>query len=458
MKYDIAILGAGPGGYVAAIRAAQLGAKVVVIEKDKLGGTCLNRGCIPTKALVAAAEKYNDIKKAAEFGIEIDNYKMNFKQAHKRKNEVVERLVKGIHFLFKKNKIDLISGYGIIEGKNEIIVEKENEKIKIQCENIIIATGSKPALIKNLGYNGETIITSEEALKIDKIPESLLIVGAGVIGCEFASIYESLGTKVILVEAMSNILPTLDKEISKRMQVIFKKKKVFINTKVKIKEMKNKEEGIEAVLENGKKFTAEKALISIGREINTNNIGLENIDVEIGEKGEILVDEMMETNAKGVYAIGDITNKYQLAHVASAQGITASENIMGKINKIDYSAVPSCIFTSPEIAVVGITSEEANEKNIPIKIGKFNFMSNGKALCMGENEGLVKIIAHKENDTVLGVHIIGPHASDLIHEAVLAVKKGLTSKDITKTIHAHPTLAETIMEAAEAVDGLSIHS
>jgi dihydrolipoamide dehydrogenase len=323
---------------------------------------------------------------------------------------------------------------------------------------MIIATGSSPALIKSLGYDGESVITSEEALNMEEIPKSLIIIGAGVIGCEFASIYESLGTEVILVEAMPNILPTMDKEISRRMQTIFKKKNVSINTKVKIEKVSSNKNGVEAILENGKKITAEKALISIGRSLNTNGIGLENIGVEIGERGEIIVNERMKTNVNGVYAIGDITNMYQLAHVASAQGIAASENIMGKETVMEYDSVPGCIFTSPEIAAVGITSEDAKKNNIPVKTGKFNFISNGKALSMRENEGLVKIIAHKENDTVLGVHILGPHASDLIHEAVIAVKKGLTSEDITKTIHAHPTLAETMMEAAESVHGLSIHS
>ncbi|MDK2985513.1 MAG: dihydrolipoamide dehydrogenase [Clostridia bacterium] len=457
MSYDIVVIGGGPGGYVAAIRAAQLGAKVAVVEKDQLGGTCLNRGCIPTKALVATVEKIQSIQEASEFGIAVSDYEINFEKVQQRKNEVVERLVKGIHFLFKKNKIDLISGTATIKATNEVEVNCEGGTKNLSCKNIIIATGSSPAIIRALGYDGENIITSEEALELKEIPQSLLIVGAGVIGCEFANIYQSMGTQVTMVEAMPTILPMLDKEISRRMQSAFKKREITIKTKIKIKEIKKSAEGIEAILENDEKITAEKALISIGRELNTSGLGLEKIGVETNEKGAILVNDKMETNVGGIYAIGDVTDKLQLAHVASAQGIVAAENIMGKDRKMNYSAVPNCIFTSPEIASVGITTEIAKEKNIPVNTGKFNFLASGKALCMGESEGLVKIIAHKDTDVVLGVHIMGPHASDLIAEATLAVEKGLTVTDLTTTIHAHPTLAETIMEAAEAVHDMSIH-
>jgi len=457
VSYDVVVIGGGPGGYVAAIRAAQLGAKVAVVEKDKLGGTCLNRGCIPTKALLAAAEKLENVKEAADFGIEVGEPKVNFKRVQERKREVTKKLVDGIHFLFEKNKVELIQGTANIVSKNEIEIQGNEEIEKISCKNMIIATGSSPALIKSLGYNGETVITSEEALELEEIPKNILIVGAGVIGCEFATFLNSMGTKVTMVEAMANALPMLDKELSRRMQTTLKKKNIEIRTKTMIKKIRETEDGIEAELDNGEIVKADKALISIGRSLNTRGLGIEEVGVEITGKGVIIVNDKMETNIEGIYAVGDIVGKLQLAHVASFQGAVAAENIMGKNKEMKYGAVPSCIFTTPQIGSVGITIEQAKGKGLAVNIGKFNFMANGKALSMGEAEGVVKIIADKETDVVLGVHIMGPHASDLIAEAALAVEKGLTVEDLYNTIHAHPTLAEAVMEAAEAVHGMCIH-
>jgi dihydrolipoamide dehydrogenase len=457
MTYDAVVIGGGPGGYVSAIRMAQLGAKVTVVEKDALGGTCLNRGCIPTKSLIAAVEKIDAVYDAAEFGVVVGEPAVDFGKVQARKDEVVNKLVTGIEFLFKKNKIELVRGIAKVKSANQVVVEANGEIIELNTNNIVIATGSSPALISALGYNGTTVITSEEALQLTEVPKSLLVIGAGVIGCEFAHIYSSLGTEITMVEMAPNILPMLDKDISRRLQMTFKKKNITIKTKVGIKEVKTTETGIEALLDNGETITAEKALISIGRQLNTKGLGLEEVGIEFGARGEIVVNDKMETNVKGIYAIGDVVNKYQLAHVASSHGIVAAENIMGKEAKMEYHAVPSCIFTSPELASVGITEQIAKDKAIPVKVGKFNFMANGKALSMGEAEGMVKVIAHKETDVVLGVHIIGPHASDLIAEATLAVRKGMTAHDLATTIHAHPTLAEAIMEAAENVHGLSIH-
>ncbi|WP_031513809.1 dihydrolipoyl dehydrogenase [Desulfofalx alkaliphila] len=457
MNYDAVVIGGGPGGYVAAIRIAQLGGKVAVVEKNSLGGTCLNRGCIPTKSLIAAVEKLCAVDNAAEFGIEVGKPVVNFEKVQARKEDVVNKLVKGIEFLFKKHKIEFIKGEAKLKSNTEVEVKSGDEVIALQASNIIIATGSSPALISSLGYNGTTVITSEEALTLTEVPKSLLIIGAGVIGCEFAYIYGNLGAEITMVEAAPNILPLLDKDISRRLQMNFKKKNIVIKTKMTIKQVKETAAGIEAILENGEVITAEKALISIGRQLNTQNLGLEEVGVALGEKGEILVNDKMETNVKGIYAIGDVVNKYQLAHVASSQGLVAAENIMGKEAQMEYHAVPSCIFTNPQIASVGITEQEAKDKNIPVRVGKFNFMANGKALSMGEAEGMVKVIACKDTDVVLGVHLIGPNASDLIAEAALAVQKGLTVKDITNTIHAHPTLAESVMEAAANVHGLAIH-
>lgn len=457
MTYKAVVIGGGPGGYVAAIRIAQLGGKVAVVEQDKLGGTCLNRGCIPTKSLIAAVDKLKAVEEAAEFGIEVGKPVLDFGKVQARKAGVVEKLVGGINFLFNKNKVELFNGTAKIKAPGVVEVENNGETQELQCENIVIATGSSPALIKSLGYNGSTIITSEEALQLTEIPKSMLVIGAGVIGCEFAHIYGSMGTEITMVEAAPSILAIQDKDISRRMQTIFKKKKYNIKTNVTIKKIQEVDGGIQAELANGDVITAEKALISIGRVLNTKNLGLEEVGMEFGERGQILVNDQMQTNLKGIYAIGDVVMKYQLAHVASAQGIVAAEDIMGQETKMDYSAVPSCIFTSPEIASVGMTEQQVKEKGIPVKAGKFNFMANGKALSMGEGEGFVKIVTNAETDVVLGVHIIGPHAADLIAEATLAVKNGLTAKDLAATIHAHPTLAEAIMEAAENVHGISIH-
>lgn len=457
MTYKAVVIGGGPGGYVTAIRIAQLGGKVAVVERDQLGGTCLNRGCIPTKSLIAAVDKLQAVQEAGEFGIEVASPVINFAKVQTRKTDVVEKLVGGIHFLFNKNKIELFQGTATIKAPGVVEVTNHDETQALQCENIVIATGSSPALIKSLGYNGTSIITSEEALQLAEVPKSLLVIGAGVIGCEFAHIYGSMGTEITMVEAAPSILALQDKDISRRMQTIFKKKKFNIKTNVTIKKIEEVEGGIQAELENGDMIQAEKALISIGRTLNTQNLGLAEVGIELGQKGQIVVNDQMQTNIPGIFAIGDVVMKYQLAHVASAQGIVVAENIMGQESKMDYSAVPSCIFTSPEIASVGMTEQQVKDKGIPVKSGKFNFMANGKALSMGEGEGFVKVVTNAETDVVLGVHIIGPHASDLIAEATLAVKNGLTAKDLAATIHAHPTLAEAVMEAAENVHGMSIH-
>lgn len=457
MAYKAVVIGGGPAGYVAAIRIAQLGGQVAVIEKNKLGGTCLNRGCIPTKSLIAAVDKLKAVEDAAEFGIEVSKPDINFVKIQARKDEVVAKLVEGIHFLLNKNKVKLFTGSAKIKAAGVVEVENNGEIEELLTENIIIATGSSPALIKSLGYNGTSIMTSEEILSLPEIPKSLLIIGGGVIGSEFAHIYGSLGTKITMLELAPSILNIQDAEIARRMQSIFKKKKYKIVTNAVIKKITEIEGGIRAELENGDTLIAEKALISIGRTLNTQNLGLEEMGIETGSKGEIKVNDQMETNIKGVYAIGDVVMKYQLAHVASAQGIVAAENIMGRKASMDYTAVPSCVFTSPEIAMVGLTEKQAKDNGIPVKIGKFNFMANGKALSMGEGEGFVKIVTNAETDVILGVHIIGPHASDLIAEAALAVKNGLTAGNIAATIHAHPTLAEAMMEASENVHDLSIH-
>ncbi|MHB8172231.1 MAG: dihydrolipoyl dehydrogenase [Thermincolia bacterium] len=458
MTYQIAIIGGGPGGYVAAIRAAQLGAKVTVIEKARLGGTCLHWGCIPTKTLVAGVETLRTIKKAGEFGITSANPVVDFQRLMEQKNQVVERLETGINYLFKKNKIDLHQGTGKLLSPHKIEVTKTDGTVEeIIAENIIIATGSEPALIETLGYDGERVITSNEALALSEVPKRLLVIGGGVIGCEFACIFAELGAEVTIVEIMPTILPGVDKEISRLMQTLFKSRGITVKTKAKIQEVRKNRDEVAAVLDTDEELAADKILISTGRTFNSRGLGLEALGIEQGPRGEIMVNSRLQTNIPNIYAIGDITNKIQLAHVASAQGITAVENIMGNPKEMNYDVVPSCIFTFPEVAGVGITSQQAEEQGISVKTGKFPFMALGKGQATGETDGFVKMLADPVSDRILGVHIVGPRATDLIAEATLAVKLGATAQQLAETIHAHPTLAEAIMEAAEAVHGKSIH-
>lgn len=458
MSKKIIILGGGPGGYVAAIRAAQLGAQAVVVEKNELGGTCLNRGCIPTKALVAAAETLAKVKHAQEFGIEIDGYSVNLSQMMERKNKVVEKLVTGIHFLFKKNKVQLIKGTGKLVSPTQVEVTKpDGVKETIAGDAIIIATGSEPATIAALGYDGERVYTSNEALQLTEIPRRLLIIGGGVIGCEFACIFHELGTQVTIMDVMPTILPMQDQDVVRQMQSLLKRRGIEIKTKATVREVRKREGEVVAVLESGEELVAEHILISIGRFLNSRGIGLEETGIELGPRGEIPVNEKLQTNIPNIYAIGDITNKIQLAHVASVQGLVAVDNIMGRESIINYDVIPGCVYTIPEVAGVGLTTQAAKEQGLEVASAKFPFLANGKALAMGEGEGFVKIIAEPKTGKILGVHIVGPHATDLVAEAALAMKNGITAEQLAQTVHAHPTLAEALMEAAEAIHGKAIH-
>lgn len=458
MTYKIAIIGAGPGGYVAAIRAAQLGAKVAVIEQGALGGTCLNRGCIPTKALLAGAALVQEIRRAATFGIEVQGYTVDYGRLAARKDAVVKQLNQGIAYLFKKNKVDLFAGKACLRNPRRIAITGDNGQVQeIEAENIILATGSEPALLPSLGYNGRSVVTSTEALEWSALPESLVIIGGGVIGCEFATLFSTLGVKVTIVEAMPTILPMIDGELARRYQMLLKRVGVEIKTGVQVTAVRDEGGLVKLTLATGEELSVAKVLISIGRRFNTSGLGLEEIGVALGSRGEILVDDYLRTNIEGVYAVGDVTNKIQLAHVASVQGIAAVQTILGRPTKVNYDAVPSCIFTSPEIASVGLTQEEAEKRGFKVKVGKFPFQASGKAQASGETEGMVKIVAEAESDRILGVHIMGAHATELIAEGTLAVSQGIKAQELAACIHAHPTLAEAVMEAAEAVHGMSIH-
>ncbi len=456
----LVILGAGPGGYVAALRAAQLGAKVTVIEETEVGGTCLNRGCIPTKALIASAEAIDKINRAEEYGIEIKGEVIcNLSKIIERKNKVVGIQVKGIRSLFKSWGVELLEGRGkLIDEKKIETALKDGTGRVVEGDNIIIATGSRPARLPIFPFDGKDVITSDEALNITGIPKGILIVGAGVIGCEFAFILKEFGAEVTIVEMLSHAVATEDEEISEILERELKKRKIklILNTKIE-KVARNNEGSITAALSDGKEIKVEKVLVSIGRALNTEDIGLEKLGIEKGSKGEIRVNDRMETNVKGIYAIGDVIGGIMLAHVASTEGIVAAENIMGHNRTIDYNIVPAGIFTMPEIGSVGLREQQAREKGIDIKIGRFQFRGLGKAHAMGEIAGMAKIIADAKTDKVLGLHIIGAHAADLIHEGAVAMRLGATAADIGATIHAHPTLSEAIMEASEALHNRAIH-
>lgn len=380
MKYNIVVIGAGPGGYVAAVRAAQLGAKVAVIEKDEVGGTCLNRGCIPTKTLAYGAELLNNIRRASEFGIATGEVKVDFSRLVERKNKVVSQLVMGVNYLIKKNKIDLIKGTARLQAPGKVRVTlADGEKAILTTENIIIATGTEPALMPALGYDGKLVLTSNEALNITGVPEKMLVIGGGVIGCEFASIFNALGAKVTVLEVMPSILPAVDQEVAKTMQGLLKRQGITVKTKANILEVKKSAGTVTAVLESGEEVTAGRALVSIGRTMNSRGLGLEEAGVALGRRGEVIVNGKLETGVTGIYAIGDVTGKIQLAHVASAQGLVAVDNILGRPREMDYRAIPNCIFTSPEAAGVGLTTQEAQEKGIDVITGKFSFIASGKA-------------------------------------------------------------------------------
>lgn len=456
----LAIVGAGPGGYVAALKAAQMGASVTVIEEYEVGGTCLNWGCIPTKALLASAEAFLKAKEIEDFGIELKGEVIpNIKKIVERKNKVVSTQVKGIRGLFKSWGVAIAEGRGFLKSPTEInVVKKDGTAETVTADKIIIATGSRPARIPIFPFDGINVLTSDDALDLKEIPKSIIIVGAGVIGCEFACILKALGSEVTIVEMMPRAVSTEDFEISELLEKELKKKKIKLMTNIGVKKVEVKDDGVHASLGDGKELIAEKMLVSIGRSFNTENIGLEGLGITKGTRGEIDVDENMQTNVPGVYAIGDVTGGILLAHVASTEGLVAAENALGGDKKIDYSCVPAAIFTSPEIGSVGLREHHALEKGMKIKVGRFQFRGLGKAHAMGEISGMIKIIADAETDRILGGHIIGPHASDLIHEIALAISGGLTAKDVAHMIHAHPTLSEGIMEAAEDVHGKAIHA
>jgi dihydrolipoamide dehydrogenase len=456
---DLAVLGAGPGGYVAALKAAQLGARVTLIEDQEVGGTCLNWGCIPTKTLIASADLLAKVREMESFGLDLHGSVMpNMARIIERKNKVVSTQVKGIRSLLKSSGVMLREGRGVLTSPRDIsVTAKDGSSYNVTADKVIIATGSRPAEIPAFPFDGRQIISSTGALDLGEIPKSLLIVGAGVIGCEFACIYRELGSDVTMVEMADRAVATEDLEISALLARELKKKKIMLMTDVRVDRVEVRDDGVHTFLSDGRELTAEKVLVSIGRAFNSGDIGAEAIGLARGPRGEIIVNERMETNVRGVYAVGDVTGGILLAHVASRQGLVAAQNCMGAALAMDYRVVPSAIFTLPEIASVGLRQHQAEEAGTKIRVGRFQFRGLGKAHAIGEIAGFIKIIAEEQTDKVLGAHIIGPHASDLIHEVAVAMQNGLTTRAIAQTIHAHPTLSEGLMEASEDVHGEAIH-
>src|SRR5688572_13255854 len=462
-QYDVVVIGSGPGGYVAGIRAGQLGLKVAVVEKDPfLGGTCLHRGCIPTKSLLENADVWVKIQKAKDFGITVGDVTIDFSQVQKRKQGVVDANAKGIEFLFKKNKVERITGFGKVIDRNTVDVAVDGQGGKqLKTKNIMLAMGSVPKDLPHIKSDGKRIINSDHILMLDKIPASMLVIGAGAVGSEFASIFSRFGTKTTIVEVMPQLLPIEDEEIAKEFTRIFKKKGIDVLTDAKVLSCEITDSGVKSVVETkGKQQTIETELVlsATGRGPVTANCGLENIKVEMDKRGYIQVDQFMRTGEPGVYAIGDIVPTPALAHCASAEGILAVEHLAGKdVRPINYDHVPNATYTEPEVASVGLTEKKAKERGYDVKIGKFPFTANSKAKIIGEANGLVKYVVDAKYDEVLGVHIVGPKATELIVEACAALELEATAESIAKTIHAHPTLSEALMEAAEAVQGHAIH-
>lgn len=463
-KYDIAILGGGPGGYVAAIRSSQLGYKTVVIDKDNLGGICLNWGCIPTKSLLKNAEIFDTIKnKGKEFGITATGLTFDFNTIIKRSRNISEKISSNVEMLIKKNKVKRIRGFGKLTSKTQIsIFDKENNEIeKIEADKIIISTGARTKVFDTIPIDRKMIITSTEAMILDKQPNELIIIGGGAIGIEFAYFYSVLGTKVTIIEMMDHILPVEDSEVSDTLRRSFKKRgiNIYTGTKVDRAEVKGKKVNV-IVNRNGKQETlsADKVLCAIGVKENVEGFGLEELGIELF-KNRIKVDiSTYETNVKGIYAIGDVIGPPWLAHVASAEGIHCVEKMKG-LNPpdIEYENIPGCTYCQPQVASVGLTEKAAKEKGYEVKVGKFPFLANGKAFAVGEREGFVKFVFDAKYGELLGAHIIGSEATELIAEAALAKSLEATGESIIKTVHAHPTLSEALMEAAAQAYGEAIH-
>jgi dihydrolipoamide dehydrogenase len=461
MKYDVTVIGSGPGGYVAAIRCAQLGMKTAIIERyNSLGGTCLNVGCIPSKALLDSSEHYHNAKeKFALHGIELQELKVNMPQMVKRKREVVGQTVKGLDFLMKKNKIDVFQGHGTFLDANTISVAKaDGSSEKVETGKVIIATGSKPIVPPAFNYDKQRVITSTEALELQEVPKRMVIIGAGVIGLELGSVYARLGTEIEVVEFLDRVIPGMDGDCSKELQRALKKLNMQFHLAHKVNTVKATRKGVKVEVEsrNGDKtFTleADYCLVAIGRRPYTDNLGLDKAGVKLDEKGRIEVDEHLQTNVPGIFAIGDVIRGAMLAHKAEEEGVLVAEYMAGQKPHINYNLIPGVVYTWPEVAGVGQTEEQLKEAGVPYKVGKFPFKALGRARASTDTDGMVKILAHKDTDELLGMHIVGPRAADIIAEGVAVMEYRGSAEDVARMSHAHPTYTEAVREAALAATG-----
>jgi dihydrolipoamide dehydrogenase len=463
--YDVAVIGAGPGGYVAAIRAAQLGLKTAIVEQKYWGGVCLNVGCIPSKALLKNAEVAHLLQhRAKEFGFSCDNLSLDYGAAHKRSRQVSGRLVKGVQFLMRKNKIDVYEGRGTVVSPSEVLVAlNDGHQAPIQTKNLVIATGARPRSIPGLEIDGAKVLDYEHAILSDTLPGSAVVIGAGPIGVEFSYVWRSYGVDVTLVEMLERILPLEDQEVSQELAKAYKKLKIKTLTGMRVEQIDTAGAGVRVtVSQDGATqiLQADVALVAIGFQPNVEGIGLEETGVKLAGRGRFIeVDDRMRTNLPSVYAVGDVTGKLMLAHVGSAQGLVAAETIAGhETTALDYEMMPRATYCNPQVASFGLTEQQAQERGYEINVGRFPFQANGKALGMGERVGFVKIVADAKHGQILGAHMIGPEVTELLPELVLAHNAELTAREIARSVHTHPTLSEVLMEAAHAVEGQPIHA
>ena len=455
-NFDVAVVGTGPGGYVAAIRCAQLGLSVATVEDDRPGGVCLNWGCIPTKALLRNAEVVTLLGRAAEFGIRLSGFEANYAEAVQRSRKVADRMAKGVEFLFRKNKITLFPGRGTLTAKNVVEVKGATAAETIEARALILATGSEPKSLPGVAIDEKTVISSNGAVRNERAPRSIAVIGAGAVGVEFADVFAAYGVQVTLVEALPRIVPVEDEEVSKELTRAFTRRGIALKTGVKVASVKPGGAGVVVDLE-GEKLEVEQVLMAVGRAARIAGLGLEGIGVQL-ERGFVKVSPHMETSVKGLYAIGDMAGAPLLAHKAMAEGVVAAEAIAGKSPRpVDYGNVPSCTYCRPQIASIGVTEARARENGREVAVGKFPFTANGKAVALGETEGFIKVIADKATGELLGVHIVGPEATEIIHEFAVGRTLEATLEEIIHTIHAHPTLSEAALEATLAALGQAIH-
>ena len=463
-KFQTVVIGGGPGGYVCAIRLSQLGIKTACIEsRGSLGGTCLNIGCIPSKSLLNLSEEFHKVKNLSNKGIEVGEVKLNLNKMMKSKDKAVTVLTKGVEFLLKKNKVTYFKGHGSFKSKNEIsIKDAENNETTISADNIVIATGSIPVSLPGINFDEKIILSSTGALEIEKVPKRMIVVGGGYIGLEMGSIWSRLGAEVHVVEFLDHITPGMDREISQEFMKILKKQGMKFHMQHKVKKIeKNNKGAVVSTIDkdgNNKDFDCDVVLISVGRKPNTHGLNIKAAGIELDDKQRIKTDKNFKTNQNNIYAIGDVITGPMLAHKAEDEGIAVAENIAGQSGHVNYDTIPGVVYTTPEVASIGKTEEQLKEKNVDYKIGKFSFMANSRAKAIDDVEGFVKILADAKTDRVLGAHLIGPHAGELIGEIGVAMEFGASSEDIARTCHAHPTFSEAVKEAALSVDKRAIHS